>query len=65
MRPLALLLAGALIAAPVAAGRIEMTAEEHAQCESEGGCIVITVRAVRSIYREGVEAGRASCKAQI
>ena len=65
MRMLLLLLAGALIAAPVTAGRIEMTAEEHELCESQGGCQVVTTQALRSLYREGVEDGKATCKARV
>lgn len=59
--PLLLLLAGALAAAPATAGRIEMTAEEHELCESQGGCQVVTTQALRNIYREGVADGRAAC----
>lgn len=62
---LLLLLAGALIAAPATAGRIEMTAEEHAQCQAEEGCQVVTTRFLRSLYREGLEDGKASCSARI
>lgn len=61
MRPLALLLAGALIAAPATAGRIEMSEEEHKQCESEGGCVVVTVQFLRNLMRESIEHGAKSC----
>lgn len=63
LRPLALLLAGALASAPATAGRIEMTAEEHAQCEAEGGCIVITMQYIRNLMRESFDAGTKSCSA--
>lgn len=63
-KPLLLLLAGALAAAPATAGKIELTAEEHAQCESEGGCQVVTTQFLRSVFREGVEQGRASCSSR-
>ena len=65
MRPLALLLAGALAAAPATAGRIEFTAEEHAECEAQGGCQVVTMQFLKSLYRDGFEDGKATCKAKV
>ena len=61
MKAAPLFLAGALVAAPVAAVRIEYTPAEAAQCEVEGGCGIYSAAAIRSLMSEAYRAGRATC----
>lgn len=42
MKTAALLLAGALASAPIAAYDLSMTADERKSCDEQGGCVVVT-----------------------
>lgn len=61
----ALLLAGALASAPVAAVDVQFTADEQAQCDAEGGCHVITMRALHRVMQQAHQAGQAACKSTV
>lgn len=63
MNHLALFLAGALAAAPVAAAQIELTPEEAQQCEAGDGCLLVTVRQLRKVICDAHEAGKSTCPA--
>lgn len=52
--PALVLLLAAGTAAPV---EIEYTAAENAKCEAEGGCHVVTFKALRQLYGDGHKAG--------
>ena len=62
---IALLLAGALASAPIAAAEVQFTDAEQAQCDAEGGCHVITLQALRRAMHQAHEAGKATCKSTI
>lgn len=67
MKPvILLLLAGALMSAPVAALDVRMTDEERAACDAEGGCALVTREWVRqrveAAFAAGATAGAAACK---
>ena len=62
---IALLLAGAMASAPIAAAEVQFTDAEQAQCDAEGGCHVITLTALRRAMQQAHDAGRAVCKATI
>lgn len=57
----ALVLAGAMIAAPVSAYRIEYTPDETKQCAEQGGCAVYSMLALRELAAEACLIGRANC----
>lgn len=61
---LALLASGALVAAPVAAARIEFKPAEVAICEAQGGCQVVTTLSMLKMAREAFDAGRKSCNSR-
>ena len=65
MKPALLLLAGALISAPVTAVETLFTNEEQALCDAEGCCHVITLQALRRAMQQAYEAGKATCKSTI
>lgn len=50
-----------LLAATVAAVDVQFTDDEQAKCDAEGGCHVITLRALRSAMQQAHEAGKAAC----
>lgn len=65
MRYIAILLAGALIAAPVAAVSVLLTDDEREMCETEGGCSMITHDSLKRLLTQAHEAGKATCKSTI
>lgn len=68
-RYLTLLLASALLAAPVAAVEVSMTEDEQAMCEREGGCEIVTRNWLRGLaakaYSDGHAAGKTACRNSI
>lgn len=68
-RYLTLLLAGAMLAAPVAAVEVSMTEDEQAMCEREGGCEIVTRNWLRALaakaYSEGHAEGKTACRSTL
>lgn len=60
---IALLLAGLLASAPLAAIEIRLTDEERTSCDAEGGCVVVTRQFLRQVRDIGKAEGLATCKA--
>lgn len=63
-----LILSCALIVSPVMASQdtaLNLTAEQRAKCEEEGGCLVVARKAALTLYQMGLEQGYASCKGTI
>lgn len=63
-----LILSCILIVSPVMAAEdvlLNLNAEQREKCEAEGGCLVVTVKAARTLYEMGLAQGYASCKGTI
>ena len=67
MKPVLLLLAGALMAAPVAALDVRMTDDERTACEAEGGCALVTREWMRQRVESAYMAGarEAACRKMV
>lgn len=61
MKPLALLLAGALAAAPVIAAKLYLDDDEVVECNAGGGCLVVTQRYIDGLVKAAFEHGRGMC----
>ena len=49
------------------AGSVQITYSqaEHAECEAEGGCIMVTHAALQQIAQRGYKAGQATCETRL
>ena len=66
MKTAALLMAGALASAPIAAYDLSMTADEQKSCDEQGGCVVVTRQwmtgRLQAAYAAGEQAAAQACR---
>ncbi len=64
-RVVAQFMASLLVCLPALAVEIDASAAEAAQCQAEGGCVLITHKALKSLASDFYDSGYTQCKTDV